>query len=153
MAKFERGNHDIFRDFIRAAFHHQNGIARAGNAEIEIRSINLRKGRIDDEFSIHSSNAHRADRPIPRDIRDYDRRGSSVDREYIKRVDTVGRKREHDHLYFIAHTMLEQRAQWSIREARDENRFGAGASFTPEERTGDFPTRGKSLFRSEERRV
>ena len=49
-------------------------------------------------------------------------------------------------MHFIAHAVLEQRAQATVSEARREDCVPAGAAFPPEERAGDFPAGGHSFL-------
>ncbi len=55
-------------------------------------------------------------------------------------------EREHEDLHFVAHPMLEQRAQGTVGQAGGEDGFGAGASFPAEERAGDLAACVQSLF-------
>ena len=68
VTKFERGDHHIFGDFIRAAFDHEDGVFRAGDAQIKVGCLDFGVGRVDDELAVDASHAHRADGSVPGDI-------------------------------------------------------------------------------------
>ena len=68
MSQFERGDHHIFGDFVRAAFHHEDGVFGAGNSQVEIRGVHFLKGRVEHELAVHTSHADRADRSSPGDV-------------------------------------------------------------------------------------
>ncbi len=146
MAELQRLHHDILRDLVRAAFHHQDSVTRPGDAQVEVRGFDLGKGRVDHELAVDASDAHRAHGSAPGDVRDHDRSRGGVDREDIQRMDSIGRKREHDHLHFVAHPVLEQWAQRTVGEARDEDGISARASLAAEERARDLAAGGESLF-------
>ena len=44
MSQFERGHHHIFRNFIGAAFHHQDRVTRTCNAQVQVRGVDFGEG-------------------------------------------------------------------------------------------------------------
>ena len=66
VAEHQRFDHHIFGDFFSAAFDHQDGVAGAGDAQVEVGFFDLLEGGVDDEFAVDAANAHGADRARPR---------------------------------------------------------------------------------------
>ncbi len=58
----------------------------------------------------------------------------------------VGGEGEHHDLHFVAHAVLEERAQGAVGQAGGEDGIGAGPAFAAEEGTGDLAAGVHALF-------
>ena len=87
-----------------------------------------------------------ADRAVERKAGDLRARRSGVDREGV--VELVGRDREDrdDDLNLVAQAFDEGRAQRSVDETADEDRFRRGATLAAEERSGNLARCVRALF-------
>ena len=62
------GEHDgvqdlFFRDFVSAAFNHEDGVFRTGDDDIHVALFALGDGRVDDELAIDAADADTGNRP------------------------------------------------------------------------------------------
>ena len=146
MTEFQCGDHDIFGDFIGAGFDHQDGIARAGDAQVEVGFVDFGEGGVGDELAIHAPDAHGGNRTVPGDVGDHDGGGGGVDGEDVERIIGVGGERIHDDLDFVAHAFREERAQRPVGETGGQDGIRGGAAFAPEERAGDLAAGVHALF-------
>ena len=88
---FQRRHHRFFIYFACAAFHHEDGFAGAGHAQVQIGLFELRVSWIDNEASVDASYAHRPDRSVPWDVGDHQRRGCRVDRDDVDDIFLIRR--------------------------------------------------------------
>ena len=68
VTEFERLDHHFLGDFVCAAFDHQDGVFGARNAQVQVGSVYLVEGGVDNEFAVDASNTHCANRAVPGDI-------------------------------------------------------------------------------------
>ena len=89
VTKVQRGGHDVFWHFVRAALDHQDGVFGASQPKVQVGGVYFLEGRVDDELAIDASHAHRAHGSAPRDVRDHDRGRGGVDRQHVQRIFAV----------------------------------------------------------------
>ena len=79
LAEFERGIEVGFGDFLGRAFKHDEVVFVADIDEVEIALRHLSVRRVGDELAIDAADANRAQRAVPGNIADHQRRGSADD--------------------------------------------------------------------------
>ena len=62
VAEHHGAEHDVLGQPIGARFHHENGLLRAGNHEVELRLLQLRARRVEQVFAVLVADARGADR-------------------------------------------------------------------------------------------
>ena len=138
-ARSQRGHHDVFGDLVGAAFDHQDGIARAGHAQVEVGLLELLEGRVDDELAVDPADAHGADRAAEGDVGDRQRRRGADDAQHVDRVLAVGRQGVQQDLHVVAHVLGEQGPQRAIGQPGGQDGGLGRPAFAAEERAGDAP--------------
>ena len=86
MRELERLHEVRFRNFVGRAFDHDDVVFQSHVNQIEIALLALGVSRVCDELAVHAANAHRADRPGKRNVRNAKRGRRAVDRENIRIV-------------------------------------------------------------------
>ena len=130
--------------------HHDRDVAvvelTAGHDDLERGVVTLLERGVRDPLTVVVREAHRTDRTVERDARDGQRGRRAVDRRDVVRVLEVDTEDGGDDLDLVAEVGRERRAQRPVGEPTGEDRELAGATFTPEERTGDLARGVRPLF-------
>ena len=107
MAKFNGIDDRIFAHLFGAGFDHHNAVRRADNRDAHIARAKFRVRRIDDELSIHATDANRANRAAKRNVRERQGAGCGVDPDNVGIVFLVRGKDQRDHLCLVAEAFWE----------------------------------------------
>ena len=67
-AKFQRAEHFLFGNLLRAGFHHHDALVAAGHDDVELRRAGFRVSRVGDVFAVDHADAHGADEVVERNI-------------------------------------------------------------------------------------
>ena len=127
-------------DLVRTRLDHQDRLVGAGDDQVEIGGLEQRLlVGVDDEVPVDLPDPHRADRRRERNMGDHQRRGGTVQREDVVRVDVVNRHRDRDELGLITPTLGEQWADRAIDQARGQRALLPRAALALEEGTGNLP--------------
>ncbi len=73
--------HDLLRHTLGTSFDHQDRVGCAGDHQVELRLVNPRHRRVDDNLPVQVSHADCANGATERDVRDHQGRRSPVDAE------------------------------------------------------------------------
>ena len=112
------------------AFDHDDVGLVADVDEVEVAFSALVVGRVDDEISVHATDAHRTDRAGEGDVGKAEGGGGTVHREDVGVIHTVGAEQNGDDLGLVEVTFRKQRAQWAVRHAAGEDFLFGWAAFT-----------------------
>ncbi len=122
VAELQRLDHGVFGNFVGTALDHENGIAGASDAQVEVGIRHLLEGGVEDEFAINEAHAGGGDWPIVRghpkgDIGDGQGRRCADDGQNVGLVNLVRRERGDDNLDIVVQVFGEERAQWAVGQA------------------------------------
>ncbi len=117
VAVHHAAEHYIFGQLVGFGLDHQHRTLGAGDDEIQLRSLQLRRGRVDHVLTIDVADARRADRSLEWDARQRHRRRSTDQRRDIGVDLGVDRQHMNDDLHFVIKTIRKQRAQRTIDQA------------------------------------
>ena len=120
MTKHHGFKHDLFGKLLGFRLHHQHGVLRAGDHEVEGRQRLLFLGGVQNELAINVANARRTDRTHEGNAgeRERCRRGNKCGNVGIV-FEIVGHDRGND-LRFQTEAIGEQRADRAVDQARDQ---------------------------------
>ena len=127
----------VFRELVGLAFDHDDVGLVADVDEVEIAFSALVVGRVDDELSVHATDAHRTDRAGEGDVGKAEGGGGTVHREDVGVIHAIGAEQDGDDLGFVEVTFREQRAQWAVRHAAGEDFLFGRAAFALEVAAGE----------------
>ena len=138
MAKENRFQHFVFRNFICTGFDHNDLLSGRSNSQIQIRDLSLCARRVDDKFTIHQTDRNSANRTIERDIGNGNCDGRSQHRKDLRLAVLINRKNRVDQRNIIAVILREKRTHGTIDAASSQNCIFAGTSFSFQETSGDL---------------
>ncbi len=141
--RFLVGEHEAIDEIVLgrlggAAFDHDDGVARTRDDQIDVALLELIDGRIDDELTVHATDADADDRAVPRDVGDVERGARAGEGEDLGFVLLVAREDGRDDLRVLLETIREERAKGAIHDATGEDLFLALAGFALEEAARDL---------------
>ncbi len=139
MGKLQRVDHGVFGNLAGLAFHHADGVGRAGHDDVERALVHVAHVRVGHEFVFDQRHADSADGLEQRNLGNVERRGCGVHRDYVGVVNVVGAEHRLAHLQFIEEALREQGAQGAVGHAAHENLAFRRARFPPEEAAGNAP--------------
>ena len=131
-------------------FDHGNGDVTvlddtAGDHDLEHGALALAPAREGDPLAVDQRQTHAGDRAFERQAGDHRRSGGRVQGDDVVGVVGIdGQHGLHD-LHFVAQRVREQRAQRTVDDTARQDRLGARAAFTAEERARDL-ARGVHLL-------
>ena len=137
--------HDVFVEFLGFRFHHQHGIGRAGDHEIELGFDHFVQRRVEHILVIDEADAGRADRALEGGARQRQRGGGGHQRQNVGIVLHVMRQHGDDHLGLVAPAIDEQGADRAVDQAGDQRLLLGGPAFALEVAAGNA-ARGVGLF-------
>ena len=117
----------------------------AGDHDLEHSALALAPAREGDPLAVDQRQTHAGDRAFERQAGDHRRSGGRVQGDDVVGVVGIdGQHGLHD-LHFVAQRVREQRAQRTVDDTARQDRLGARAAFTAEERARDL-ARGVHLL-------
>ena len=117
----------------------------AGDHDLEHGALALAPAREGDPLAVDQRQTHAGDRAFERQAGDHRRSGGRVQGDDVVGVVGIdGQHGLHD-LHFVAQRVREQRAQRTVDDTARQDRLGARAAFTAEERARDL-ARGVHLL-------
>ena len=117
----------------------------AGDHDLEHGALTLAPAREGDPLAVDQRQTHAGDRAFERQAGDHRRSGGRVQGDDVVGVVGIdGQHGLHD-LHFVAQRVREQRAQRTVDDTARQDRLGARAAFTAEERARDL-ARGVHLL-------
>ena len=138
VAEQDRLGHDVLGEDLHARLDHHDGVAGAGDDEVELRVGELRVGRVEDELPVDAADAHGADGTLERDLADREGSGRG-DRAQDVGIVLVVRREDGDHeLDVVLVALGEQRADRAVGEARRERRGLRHPAFALDEAARDL---------------
>ena len=141
VAEHHGAEHDVFRQPVGLRLHHEHGLLRAGDDEVELRLFQLRARRIQQVLTVLVADARGADRPHERQARQRERRGRAEQRRDVGIDLRVHRQHGRNDLHVAPVACGEQRANRPIDEARSQRLLLARSAFALEEAAGDLAGR------------
>ena len=97
-------------------------------------------------MAVDEDHANTGDWARERETRNLSRCAGGVDCECVVELTRCNRENGDDDLDLVTKTVDERRAQRAVDQTTHENRFGRRATFTTEERAGDFSCGVRTLF-------
>ena len=146
MRQLDRLRHRLLGEDADGALDHHHRVFGARDDDIHAAILELRVGRIDDQFAVDVADARRRDRPLEGDAGEHERRGRTDDTEDVRVVLLIRAEDGDDHLHLGSVSLREERANRSVRQAGRERRRLGGAAFALDEATGDFAGSVHALF-------
>ena len=110
----------------------------ASDHNLEHGALTLAPTREGDPLAINQRQTHTGDRAFERQAGDHGGSGSGVQGDDIVSVIRVHGEHGFDDLHFVAQGVREQRTQRAVDDTAGEDRLGARAAFTTEERARDL---------------
>ena len=117
MAEGDRAQHDLFRELLGLGLHHQHGVLRAGDDQVELTGLELAGDRVQQIIAVGITDTHAADGPGNRPARQRKRgRGAKHGRNIG--IDLgIDRHDGSDYLDLVIEALGKQRAQRPIDQA------------------------------------
>ncbi len=145
VSEHHRAEHDVFVEFLGFRFHHQHGISRAGDDQVELGFDHFVERRVEDIFVIDEADAGRADRTLEGSARQRQGGRRSHQRHDVGIVFHVVRQDGHDHLGFVAPAIDEQGTDRAVDQSGDQRFLLGGPALALEVAAGNA-ARGVGLF-------
>ena len=136
VAELDRLEHDVFGHLAGKAFDHGDGVARAGDDQVEIALLHLRVRRHDEEFIADAADAHGAGDFQERNVRDVQGGAGADHAQDIGIVFPVEGEREAHDLHFAEIAGGEERPNGPIDEPAGQDFLGGGPAFAFDEAAG-----------------
>ena len=138
MAEHDGLEHLLLGELLGLGLHHHDGIARAGNDEIEVAARHLVDHRVEDVLAVDEADAGGADRAEERHARQRQRRRGRHHADDVGIVLHVVGQHGDDDLGLVLEALHEQRADRPVDEARGQRLLLARAAFAFEEAAGNL---------------
>ncbi len=138
VTEHDRAEHDVFVEFLGFRFHHQDGVLRAGNNQVQNRLIHLVEMRVQNIFAVDVANARAANRAHEGNAGKRERRGCGDHGEDVRIVFQVVLDNGDDNLGVVLVTFREERTDRAVDQARNERFVFARTAFTLEVTAGDL---------------
>ena len=136
LAELQRGVEIRLGDFLGRAFIHHDVVVVADVDKVEVAFGHFRVRRIGDELAVDAADAHRAERPGPRNVADHQRGASADDAQNVRIVFAVRAQHDGLDLDFVVPALGKQRADGAVGEAAGENFLFGRAAFALEVTAG-----------------
>ena len=145
LQRLVRGEQRLEKDLIRqhagAALDHHDGVAAAGDDQVEIALGELAGHRIHDEASADAAHADGGDGTEPGNVGEDERGGCPDDRKDVGIVFLVVRQHGGDDLRLAPEAFRKQRPDGTVDQARSEDLFFRRPALALEEAAGDLTGR------------
>ncbi|MNL02136.1 hypothetical protein D3C87_1226350 [compost metagenome] len=138
MAEHDGAEHDVFVEFLGFRLHHQDGVLRAGNNQIQNRFIHLIKMRVQNIFAVDIANARAADRAHERNARQCERSGCGNHRQNVRVIFEVVLNDRYDNLRVVLVAFRKQRADRAVDQAGNQRFLLRRTAFALEIAAGDL---------------
>ena len=138
--------HHVLGEDLDARLDHHDGVAGAGDDEVELRVLQLGVGRVEDELAVDPADPHGADGALERDLADRQRGRRGDGAEDVRVVLLVRRQDRDDELDVVLVALGEERADRAVREAGREGRGLRHPAFALDEAAGDLAGRVHPLL-------
>ena len=132
MAEHDGAEHDLFRKLLGFRFHHQHGVLRAGDDEVERGQLLLLDRRVQHIFAVDVADARRTDRAHEGNAGEREGGRGGDQREDVGVVLEVIGEHGGDHLRLVAEALDEERADRAVDQARDQRLALGRAAFALE---------------------
>ena len=146
MAVHHAAQHHILGQLVRFRLDHQHRTLGAGDDQIQLRRLQLRRGRIDHVLAIDIADARRADRPFERHSGQRHRRGSADQRRDVGIDFGIDRQDMNDDLYFVIEAIRKQWTQRPVDQPRCQRLLFRRAPFALEEPARNATRRIRFLY-------
>ena len=138
MSKEDGFQHQFFGNFIRARFHHQDGITSAADGQMQRALGALLLIGVDDQLAVHTAHDHGAGGAVPRNIADRQRRRGTDHRGHFRGNIFVNTQAGSHHLNVVAHSLGEQGPQGTVDQAAGQGRLFGGTTLALDEAAGNL---------------
>ena len=145
VAEHHGAEHDLLAQLLGLRFHHQHGVAGAGDDQFELGVGHFVQRRIENVLVVHEADARGADRALEGHARQGQCGGSRHHRHHVGIVLHVVRQHGDDHLGLVAPAVGEQRADRPVDQAGDQRLLLGRTSLALEIAAGNA-ARGIGLF-------
>ncbi len=135
MAEHDGAEHDVLGKLMRLQFDHQHRIGRAGDDEVELRSLHVLHERIEDIIAVRVADTGGGDRPHEGHAGKRQRRGGGDHADDVGVVLKIVREHGDDHLRLVLVAVGEQRTDRPVDQARGQRLLLGRAAFALEEAT------------------
>ena len=107
--------HHVLRHLVGARLDHDDRVLGAGHQQVQLAlRLEVGGGGVDDEGAVPVADAHRAHRPVERDVGDHERGRGADDGERVRVVLQVGGEQQADDLRFARVALGEERPQRAV---------------------------------------
>ena len=117
LAEFQRGVEIRLADFLRRTLVHHDVVFIADVNEIEIAFLHFGMRRVGHQLAFDAADAHRAERPGPRNVADHERRGGADDAQNVRVVFAVRAQHNALDLDLVIHSLGKEGANRTVRQA------------------------------------
>ena len=138
VAEHDRAEHDLLGQLLRLGLHHQHRVLGAGHDEVELRLLELRRGRVEDVLAVDVADARGADRAVERNAGERERGGDADHRRDVGIDLGVHRHHRRDDLDFVVEAVGEQRPDRAVDQARGQDVLLRRPPFALEEAAGNL---------------
>jgi hypothetical protein len=125
---------------------HHDRVAAARDDQVDVRLLELLRGRIEDELTVDAADADAGDRSRERDVRHRQRRGRTAQRDHVGIAVLLGRQHGRDDLRLRVPALREQRAQRAVDEAGGQDLLLRRLALALEEAARDLARRERLLL-------
>lgn len=138
VAEHDGAEHDVFVEFLGFRFHHQNGVLRTGNNQIQNRFIHLIEMRVQNVFAVDVANARAADRTHERNAGQCKRSRCGNHRQNVRIIFQIVLNDRDDNLRVVLVTFREKRADRTVDQAGNQRFLFGRTTFALEIAAGDL---------------
>ena len=132
-------DHDRLGDLLGARLDHHDGVAGAGDHEVDVGLVlRLLERRVHDELAVDATHAHGADGAVERDLADAESGGGAQRGEHVVGVLEVDRERGRHDVDLVHETLGEQRPDGPVDLASAEDGLLARPRLALDEAAGDL---------------
>jgi hypothetical protein len=145
VAKGDRAQHDLFREFLGLGLDHQHAVARAGHDQVQLGGWEFVLARVEQVFAVFIPDPATADRPEERQARYGQRRRAADHRRDVGVVFQVVAEHGADDLGFIPIALGEKRPDRTVDEPGGQGLLLRWPALALEEAARNLAS-GKGLF-------
>ena len=138
VAEHHRAEHHVLGQLLRLRLDHQHRVLGAGDDQVELRLLELRRGRVEHVLAVDVADARGADRAVERNAGERQRRRDADHRRDVGIDFRIDRHDRRDDLDFVVEAVREQRPDRAVDQARGQHLLLRGPALALEEAAGNL---------------